>query len=203
MMYVPAKADLYFYYVQRTASTADNLPSRMPVMTPDMRFKILHSIAEKDECTTENELKQLLQEKPTPICYDGFEPSGRMHIAQVGPHSCASHYPWFANIFVQCKLFLKNLNANLLDSFCGNICLWHNNMSLFSGGWKGNKYWQDAWSWMQSENLDSRLVCYAQQQDGRESKTNPNCWTLHDWDLESTWHELERGGIPLGLGRNW
>ncbi|KAG2563890.1 tyrosine--tRNA ligase 2, cytoplasmic-like [Panicum virgatum] len=68
--------------VKRTASTADNLPSRMPVMTSDMRFKILHSIAEKDECTTENELKQLLQEKPTPICYDGFEPSGRMHIAQ-------------------------------------------------------------------------------------------------------------------------
>ena len=100
-MYVPAKADLYFYYVQRTASTADNLPSRMPVMTPDMRFKILHSIAEKDECTTENELKQLLQEKPTPICYDGFEPSGRMHIAQVGPHRCASRYPCFANIYVQ------------------------------------------------------------------------------------------------------
>jgi tyrosyl-tRNA synthetase len=24
----------------------------------------------------------LLEKKPTPICYDGFEPSGRMHIAQ-------------------------------------------------------------------------------------------------------------------------
>jgi tyrosyl-tRNA synthetase len=23
-----------------------------------------------------------LEKKPTPICYDGFEPSGRMHIAQ-------------------------------------------------------------------------------------------------------------------------
>ena len=24
----------------------------------------------------------LLEKKPTPVCYDGFEPSGRMHIAQ-------------------------------------------------------------------------------------------------------------------------
>ncbi|KAG2318899.1 hypothetical protein Bca4012_054870 [Brassica carinata] len=34
------------------------------------------------ECIQEDELKNLLAKKPTPICYDGFEPSGRMHIAQ-------------------------------------------------------------------------------------------------------------------------
>ncbi|RLM70047.1 hypothetical protein C2845_PM17G14190 [Panicum miliaceum] len=75
-------ADVLLKSVKPTPSTADDLPSRMPVMSPDMRFKILHSIAEKDECTTENGLNQLLQEKPTPICYDGFEPSGRMLISQ-------------------------------------------------------------------------------------------------------------------------
>lgn len=32
---------------------------------------------------TENELRELLRRKPNPIAYDGFEPSGRMHIAQV------------------------------------------------------------------------------------------------------------------------
>ncbi|CAN6363591.1 unnamed protein product [Urochloa humidicola] len=66
--------------VKSTPSTVDDLLSRMPAMTLEKRFEILHSIAQ--ECQTENELKQLLQEKTSPICYDGFEPSGRMHIAQ-------------------------------------------------------------------------------------------------------------------------
>jgi tyrosyl-tRNA synthetase len=32
---------------------------------------------------TEKELLELLRKKANPIAYDGFEPSGRMHIAQV------------------------------------------------------------------------------------------------------------------------
>ena len=35
-----------------------------------------------DEIITEEELVKLLKENPHPIAYDGFEPSGRMHIAQ-------------------------------------------------------------------------------------------------------------------------
>jgi hypothetical protein len=30
----------------------------------------------------EDELRNLLDKKPNPVAYDGFEPSGRMHIAQ-------------------------------------------------------------------------------------------------------------------------
>jgi tyrosyl-tRNA synthetase len=44
------------------------------------RFKLVRSIGE--ECIQEEELMALLKIKPHPICYDGFEPSGRMHIAQ-------------------------------------------------------------------------------------------------------------------------
>lgn len=36
-----------------------------------------------EECIQEDELRNLLAKKPEPVCYDGFEPSGRMHIAQV------------------------------------------------------------------------------------------------------------------------
>ena len=36
-----------------------------------------------EECIQEAELRNLLEKKPIPIAYDGFEPSGRMHIAQV------------------------------------------------------------------------------------------------------------------------
>ncbi|KAI9156808.1 hypothetical protein LWI28_012540 [Acer negundo] len=49
-------------------------------MTPEERFRIVRSVGE--ECIQEDELLNLLTKKPQPICYDGFEPSGRMHIAQ-------------------------------------------------------------------------------------------------------------------------
>jgi tyrosyl-tRNA synthetase len=35
-----------------------------------------------EECIQEQELRNLLDKKPDPVAYDGFEPSGRMHIAQ-------------------------------------------------------------------------------------------------------------------------
>ncbi|KAJ3693427.1 hypothetical protein LUZ60_008907 [Juncus effusus] len=50
------------------------------VMTAEEKYQIVRSIGE--ECIQEEELRNLLAKKPNPICYDGFEPSGRMHIAQ-------------------------------------------------------------------------------------------------------------------------
>lgn len=50
------------------------------IMTLDEKYAIVRSIGE--ECIQEDELRNLLDKKPQPICYDGFEPSGRMHIAQ-------------------------------------------------------------------------------------------------------------------------
>lgn len=47
----------------------------------DWRFDLLRSVGE--ECQTEQELRGLLERKPGDFnLYDGFEPSGRMHIAQ-------------------------------------------------------------------------------------------------------------------------
>jgi len=46
------------------------------------RFRLCRSVAE--ECVTDADLLALLRFKPNPVAYDGFEPSGRMHIAQVG-----------------------------------------------------------------------------------------------------------------------
>ncbi|KAM0860122.1 hypothetical protein ACQ4PT_046772 [Festuca glaucescens] len=74
-----------------TAAEVTAAASVHPSMAPDAsssakaedeRFALLMSIGE--ECIQTNELRLLLQnkEKLFPICYDGFEPSGRMHIAQ-------------------------------------------------------------------------------------------------------------------------
>jgi tyrosyl-tRNA synthetase len=46
----------------------------------DERVQLIKSIG--IECTKEEDLKNLLTKKETPIAYDGFEPSGRMHLAQ-------------------------------------------------------------------------------------------------------------------------
>ena len=65
------------------AAAAEDLAGGVAAMTLDERFDLLRGIGE--ECIQEDELRRLLEKKPVPICYDGFEPSGRMHIAQVRP----------------------------------------------------------------------------------------------------------------------
>lgn len=49
-------------------------------MNVDKKLEIFRTIGE--EIISEEELKKLLQIKSHPIAYDGFEPSGQMHIAQ-------------------------------------------------------------------------------------------------------------------------
>ena len=50
------------------------------VLSDEEKFALCRSVGE--ECIQESELMNLLKHKPVPVCYDGFEPSGRMHIAQ-------------------------------------------------------------------------------------------------------------------------
>ena len=50
------------------------------LMELEKRVESIMSIGE--ECIFKEELVNLLQNKPEPVAYDGFEPSGRMHLAQ-------------------------------------------------------------------------------------------------------------------------
>lgn len=50
-------------------------------LTLDQKYELCRSVG--TECIQEDELRNLLEKKPNPVAYDGFEPSGRMHIAQV------------------------------------------------------------------------------------------------------------------------
>lgn len=50
------------------------------VLSLDERYAVSRSVGE--ECIQDSELRALLEKKDHPVCYDGFEPSGRMHIAQ-------------------------------------------------------------------------------------------------------------------------
>ena len=53
-------------------------------LTVEERYELIRSIGE--ECIQDSELRNLLANKSNPICYYGFEPSGRMHIAEVSRH---------------------------------------------------------------------------------------------------------------------
>eukprot|EP01018_Ginkgo_biloba_P003336 Gb_36227 [translate_table: standard] len=64
---------------QKTAAASDHAPTK-PELTLEEKFNLVRSVGE--ECIQEDELWNLLEKKKDPICYDGFEPSGRMHIAQ-------------------------------------------------------------------------------------------------------------------------
>eukprot|EP00698_Gefionella_okellyi_P006510 TRINITY_DN15849_c0_g1_i1.p1 TRINITY_DN15849_c0_g1~~TRINITY_DN15849_c0_g1_i1.p1 ORF type:complete len:389 (-),score=84.56 TRINITY_DN15849_c0_g1_i1:6-1148(-) len=65
--------------VQEQATAA---AEALPEMTGDLkrRFDLCRAVAE--ECVGDANLRSLLEKKEHPVCYDGFEPSGRMHIAQ-------------------------------------------------------------------------------------------------------------------------
>ena len=49
-------------------------------MDIEKRIELISSAGE--EVVTREELKELLEAKTRPVAYDGFEPSGQMHIAQ-------------------------------------------------------------------------------------------------------------------------
>ncbi|XP_042503879.1 tyrosine--tRNA ligase 1, cytoplasmic [Macadamia integrifolia] len=66
--------------VNSEAQDSSSSSNQRTGMTLEERFQIIRSIGE--ECIQEDELLNLLAKKPGIICYDGFEPSGRMHIAQ-------------------------------------------------------------------------------------------------------------------------
>lgn len=61
--------------------TADKIESAsINGLTLEERFNLVRSVGE--ECIQEEELMNLLKNKKTITAYDGFEPSGRIHIAQ-------------------------------------------------------------------------------------------------------------------------
>jgi hypothetical protein len=83
---------------------------------------------------TESELRELLRRKPNPVAYDGFEPSGRMHIAQVGTllpdQSCGTSLCWvqfgiaccIAQLLVSARAFVKVAESSLVGQSCGSCC---------------------------------------------------------------------------------
>jgi len=71
---------------KETAKGGAKAPAPAPALSPEelaeieRKYSLVRGVGE--ECISEAELRNLLTKKPTFRLYDGFEPSGRMHIAQ-------------------------------------------------------------------------------------------------------------------------
>jgi hypothetical protein len=78
------------------------------------RFELLRSVGE--ECVQESELRNLLEKKPGFRLYDGFEPSGRMHIAQgifkVYPRPCIGQFTSLAYLYLHPIVLISSLSAD-------------------------------------------------------------------------------------------
>jgi hypothetical protein len=61
-------------------SLSDEAPLRKSTLSLDEKVQVCLSVGE--EVITPEELQRLFTAKEHPVVYDGFEPSGRMHIAQ-------------------------------------------------------------------------------------------------------------------------
>lgn len=85
------------------APAAPSAAPEDPAAAAELARKLELVLSVGEECQTVDDLKNLLQKKPGFVCYDGFEPSGRMHIAQ--------------------GLF-KAINVNKLTSVGGTFVFW-------------------------------------------------------------------------------
>ncbi|KAG1669515.1 hypothetical protein FOA52_015682 [Chlamydomonas sp. UWO 241] len=76
----PIEKELEEKLAVAAAGASSSTPAPHPSgLSQEERYELCRSVGE--ECQSEDELRRLMN-KPTIIAYDGFEPSGRMHIAQ-------------------------------------------------------------------------------------------------------------------------
>jgi tyrosyl-tRNA synthetase len=88
----------------------------------DEKYELCRSIGE--ECISEEELRNLLEKKPHPVAYDGFEPSGRMHIAQVTCPACIAPALHLTRRCADVQGVMKAINVNKLTKSGCHFKFW-------------------------------------------------------------------------------
>lgn len=86
---------------------------------PAFEKRIQSLLTVGEECINESEMRNLLERKPNFVLYDGFEPSGRMHIAQgifkaINVNKCTAAGGTF-------KFWVADLFALMNDKMGGNL----------------------------------------------------------------------------------
>jgi tyrosyl-tRNA synthetase len=86
-----------------------------------------------EEVLTPEDIKALLETEPHPIAYNGFEPSGLVHLGT--GVICAYKMKDFAEAGIRFKVFLATWHAYLNNKLGGNLALIRTAADLFKHSW--------------------------------------------------------------------
>ncbi len=86
-------------------------------MNVNQKLEVIHSFAQ--EILTGDELRTLFEEKKQPVAYDGFEPSGQLHIAQGLLRAITLNK--LASIGVKFKMLVADWHAMANNKFDGDL----------------------------------------------------------------------------------
>lgn len=133
-------------------------PTPEPEWTPALQSDLESLLTVGEECISENELKGLLQYCSTAEkrfnLYDGFEPSGRMHIAQ--------------------GVFKVIHPINTISELNAQGILINISFVVYIGNECKQMYIRKRTFYI----LGCRLVCLDERQNGWRSRQNQNCWRV-------------------------
>ncbi len=89
-------------------------------MTPLEATEKAHTICQGfEECIGFPDLVEKLQQNRTLVCYDGFEPSGKLHLAATFPKIL--HFNKLTKLGIQCKILLADVFAQNNDKLGGDV----------------------------------------------------------------------------------
>jgi tyrosyl-tRNA synthetase len=101
-------------------------------MDIDHKIRLISSIGE--EVISDDDLRELLQGKPHPIAYNGFEPSGKLHIAQ--SVLVAINMNKLIDAGCKVKMFVADWHAQANNKYGGDLEKIQNTGKYFIEVWK-------------------------------------------------------------------
>lgn len=183
-------------------------------MKPEDKLEVVKSFAQ--EIITEEELLKLFKNKKHPVAYDGFEPSGRIHIAQGLMRAITVNK--LTSIGVKFKFYVADWFAMLNNKLGGDLEKIKKVGEYFIEVWKASgmdldnvefiwasnlinsnpEYWQTVLKFSQNATINRVMRC-GQIMGREESASSPASQILYPLMQASDIHHLGVDIAQLGM----
>ncbi len=184
------------------------------ILSAEKRLEKIKEIAE--EIVTENELLELLRNKKKIIAYDGFEPSGQIHIAQGLLRAITINK--LSSLGIHFKLYVADWFAMLNNKFQGDLEKIKTVGEYFIEVWKASglnsekvefiwasefiksnpEYWETVLKLSRHSSIQRVMRC-SQIMGREESTSNPSSQIIYPLMQAADIHHLEADIAQLGL----